>query len=154
MNSMRHEYRCASSKIFEAEIGISGPSAVLEMTTAVVADPPSLAFLRYEQARRELSLKRTDALRRKKLDYDQQKKQADALENRRAQRIAAIEKAWERRQLVVRVSYMVSFYDCRLPRGLIVLFPGFSSGKYCCWIRPRMGFGCFACDAGRGQAPI
>ena len=86
------------------------------MTTAVVAESPSLAFLRYEQARRELSLKRTDALRRKKYAFDQQKKHADALENRRSQRIAAIEKAWERRQLVVRVSYMVSFLiaNCNL----------------------------------------
>ncbi len=77
------------------------------MAAAVVNEPPSLAFLRFEQARRELSRKRTDALRRKKHEADQLEKRADALEQRRAQRIAAIEKAWERRQLVVRVSYMV-----------------------------------------------
>jgi hypothetical protein len=124
------------------------------MTTGIVAEPPSLAFLRYEQARRELSLKRTDALRRKMHELEQQKKQADALENRRAQRISAIEKAWERRQLVVRVSYMVSFFDCRVPLGLIILLPGISSGKYCRWIRPRMGFGRSACDASRCKAPI
>ena len=84
------------------------PIDVAAMATAiVVSEPPSLAFLRYEQARRELSSKRTDALRRKKLELERQKKQADALEFRRAQCVAAIEKAWERRQLVVRVSYMV-----------------------------------------------
>ena len=80
------------------------------MATAVVHEAPSLAFLRFEQARRELSMKRTDALRRKKYEAEQQQKKADALEQRRAHRVAAIEKAWERRQLVVRVSYMVCFY--------------------------------------------
>jgi hypothetical protein len=77
------------------------------MATAMVHEAPSLAFLRFEQARRELSMKRTDALRRKKYEAEQQQKKVDALEQRRAQRVAAIEKAWERRQLVVRVSYMV-----------------------------------------------
>ena len=85
------------------------------MATAVIHEPPSLAFLRFEQARRELSSKRTDALRRKKYEAEQQQKQAGALEQRRAQRITAIEKAWERRQLVVRVSYMVSkLFACRI----------------------------------------
>ena len=89
-----------------------GPIDVAAMATAIVSEPPSLAFLRYEQARRELSSKRTDALRRKKLELERQKKQADALEFRRAQCVAAIEKAWERRQLVVRVSYMVRTLRC------------------------------------------
>ena len=79
----------------------------IDVTMAIVIEPPSLAFLRYEQARRELSSKRTDALRRKRHEMEQQKKKADALELRRAQCVAAIEKSWERRQLVVRVSYMV-----------------------------------------------
>jgi hypothetical protein len=124
------------------------------MTAAIVAEAPSLAFLRYEQARRELSLKRTDALRRKKHELELQKKQADALENRRTQRIAAVEKAWERRQLVVRVSYMVTFCDWGPPLALIILSAGFPSGKYCSWIRTRMGFGRSASDASRGKAPI
>jgi hypothetical protein len=88
---------------------------VIALAATMVTEPPSLAFLRFEQARRELSLKRTEALRRKKYELEQQKKQVDALEQRRAQRIAAIEKAWERRQLVVRVSYMVRalfWYSC------------------------------------------
>jgi hypothetical protein len=120
---------------------------------AVVSESPSLAFLRYEQARRELSSKRTDALRRRKLELDQQKKQADALEHRRALRVAAIEKAWERRQLVVRVSYMVRFLIAVCQLNLI-LFSGVASRQYRCWLCPRVGFGGSPRHAGRGQATI
>jgi hypothetical protein len=123
-------------------------------TMAVISESPSLAFLRFEQARRELSSKRTDALRRRRLELDQQKKQADALEHRRALRVAAIEKAWERRQLVVRVSYMVRVLIavCHLkPKHPL---SGVASRQYCCWLCPRMGFGGSPRHAGRGQATI
>jgi hypothetical protein len=129
-------------------------SVIRSKTMAVISESPSLAFLRFEQARRELSSKRTDALRRRRLELDQQKKQADALEHRRALRVAAIEKAWERRQLVVRVSYMVRVLIavCHLkPKHPL---SGVASRQYCCWLCPRMGFGGSPRHAGRGQATI